>query len=221
MARPSAGRSEYACFCTKRALATGIRNAHEPIMIGKAAVGVHAEQADRIMQGAYMPMPSVISAPRTKLPARPSDELHALQVERAAVACRRRPGCATRTAPAATSSAKPIPIWIVPLRPARDDAGAEPRAGDGGGDHQDQRRHVDLDRDGVDERLRDRRQRVTDVQRAGNQAIRHHLEKLEDGGRRRERADAERVEEIRDEADAEVRRRRSADGARLDGLGVG
>ena len=49
---------------------------------------------------------------------------------------------------------------------------------------------------GVDERLRDRRQRVADVQRAGNQPIRHQLEELEDGRRRRERADAERVEEV-------------------------
>jgi hypothetical protein len=35
-----------------RTLATGIRNAHEPIMMGKAAVGFMPSRLTRIMQGA-------------------------------------------------------------------------------------------------------------------------------------------------------------------------
>jgi len=49
-----------------RALATGIRNAHDPIMIGNAARGFIPSKLIRIRHGAYKPMPIVISAPRQK-----------------------------------------------------------------------------------------------------------------------------------------------------------
>lgn len=37
---------------TKRALATGMRKADEPIMMGKAAVGFMPRRPTRVMQGA-------------------------------------------------------------------------------------------------------------------------------------------------------------------------
>ena len=52
-------------------------------MIGNAAVAFMPSRPTRIMHGAYMPMPSVISAPSTKLPTRPSTSFDALQIERA------------------------------------------------------------------------------------------------------------------------------------------
>ena len=58
--------------------------------------------------------------------------------------------------PAATNSSTPMPIWIAPARPARHEAGAQPRARDRGADHQHQRRHLDLDDGDEDERLRRR-----------------------------------------------------------------
>src|SRR5262245_18039180 len=44
---------------------------------------------------------------------------------------------------------------------------------------------------------------MPDVQRRRDEAVRHQPPELDPGGRRRERADAERVEEIRDEAEPE------------------
>ena len=78
------------------ALLIGIRNAQEPIMMGNAALAFMPSRPTRIMHGAYRPMPSVISAPSTKLPASPSDQLHALKVQRA-VAGARSPGWRCRS----------------------------------------------------------------------------------------------------------------------------
>ena len=49
---PSAARIEKASKRMKRKLATGIRNAQEPIMIGKAAMGFMPSRLTRIMHGA-------------------------------------------------------------------------------------------------------------------------------------------------------------------------
>src|ERR1051326_2516956 len=72
-ASPSAARGWYVRVRTKRTLLTGIRNAHDPIMIGNAAAGFIPRRLTRIMHGAYRPMPSIIRTPRTKLTARPID----------------------------------------------------------------------------------------------------------------------------------------------------
>ena len=65
---------------------------------------------------------------------------------------------------------------------------------------------LDLDDRDEDERLRDRRQRVADVERAGDHWSGTSLQRAEHRRRRRERADAERVEEVGDEADRERER---------------
>jgi hypothetical protein len=49
---------------------------------------------------------------------------------------------------------------------------------------------------------------VADVERTGNDAIRHHLPQLEYGRCGRERPDAKRVEEIRDGTESDLKRRR-------------
>ena len=46
--------------------------------------------------------------------------------------------------------------------------------------------------------------RVPDVEGAGDQAVRHHLAQAERRGRRGERPDAERIEEVGDGADREL-----------------
>src|SRR6185436_1551077 len=51
----------------KRSPATGMRNAHEPIMMGNAAIGFMPSRLTRMRQGAYSPTPRVMSAPSTKL----------------------------------------------------------------------------------------------------------------------------------------------------------
>ena len=50
----------------------------------------------------------------------------------------------------------------------------------------------------------DRRQDVADVERAGNLLVGHELPRAEHRGRRRERSNAQRVEEIGDESDEHV-----------------
>ena len=54
-----------------RRLATGMRNAQDPIIIGNAAIGFMPSRLTMIMHGAYNPMPIVISAPKQKLTAIP------------------------------------------------------------------------------------------------------------------------------------------------------
>ena len=62
-------------------------------------------------QGAYRPMPSVISAPRRKLIAMPSWSF--VPVSASAVpAGTARPSADITISPAATSSAAPIPTWM-------------------------------------------------------------------------------------------------------------
>ena len=65
------------------------------------------------------------------------------------------------------------------------------------------------DRD-VDEGLDDRRQGVADVQRARDEPVVHQPGRPEDRRRRRERSDAERVEEVGAEAHGVVQGRRRA-----------
>ena len=48
--------------------AIGIRNAHEPIMIGKATAGDIPNANTSAIQGAYNPMPAVIKAPKVTIP---------------------------------------------------------------------------------------------------------------------------------------------------------
>ena len=96
----------------------------------------------------------------------------------------------------------------LPPRPMDDNADAEPGAGTGSDDHQHQRCRIDRHQLGVDERLGDRRERVADVQRAWHQLHRHHRPQLVGARRRRERPDAERIEEGGYEADDRLERRR-------------
>ena len=63
----------------------------------------------------------------------------------------------------------------LPPRQAGDDAGAEPRAEHRGADDGDQRHELDFDDGDVDQRLDQRRQRVADVQRAGDLLVAHDL----------------------------------------------
>jgi hypothetical protein len=44
-----------------------MRNAADPIMMGKATAGLMPSALTTIIEGAYIPMPRVIRAPRTKL----------------------------------------------------------------------------------------------------------------------------------------------------------
>src|SRR5262249_22757740 len=91
--------------------ATGCSSAQQPIMIGKAAIGVMPRSASVIMHGAYRPMPSVISAPSPK--------------HTTTATAKRQPDSASASPPpgslpsatavntdAAISSAMPMPIWI-------------------------------------------------------------------------------------------------------------
>jgi hypothetical protein len=86
-------------------------------------------------------------------------------------------------------------------RHAGDDTGAEPRPDHGGGDHQGQRYRVDLDDGDADESLRDRGQRVADVEGAWNQLVPDQLPQAEVRRRGGETPDAQGVEEVGDEAD--------------------
>src|SRR5262245_32245887 len=61
----------------------------------------------------------------------------------------------------------------------------------------------------VDERLSDGGQRVTDVERAGNDFVFDQVPQFVERSGRGKRADAQRVEEIGDEADGGVNRPRS------------
>ena len=56
-------------------------------------------------------------------------------------------------------------------RPLRDDAGSDPSAENGSDDQKDQRLRIDRHDGREDERLRDRRKRVTNVERSGNTLI--------------------------------------------------
>ena len=103
---------------------------------------------------------------------------------------------------------EPHPDLDLASGPVHDDAGAEPGAGHRRDNHQHQRRRLHRHELRVDEGLRDHRQGVADVQRARYQLHRHQPPQLVDGGRGRERPDAERIEEIRDEADDQLQRRR-------------
>ena len=87
----------------------------------------------------------------------------------------------------------------------RDDAGTEPRAEHRGADQRDERQDVDRDDRGEDVRLGNRRQCMTGVQRAGNDAIGHEPPQLEERRRGRKRSDAESIEEIGDRANPDLR----------------
>jgi hypothetical protein len=98
----------------------------------------------------------------------------------------------------------------LPFRPVRHDAGAQPRPEHGRRDHRKQRQHVDRNERHVGEGFDDRRQRVAGVQRAWNDAVRHHPDGAEYGRRDSEGPDAKRIEEVRQEADAQLCRGRHA-----------
>ena len=91
-----------------------------------------------------------------------------------------------------------------------DDAGADPAARHAAGNQDRHLRGIYLDHRDEDERLRDHRQRMPDEQRARNEFIRHPTHQPERRRGRGEGADAERVEEVGDEADQRVQRGRPA-----------
>ena len=94
--------------------AIGIRNAHEPIMIGKAAVGFIPSRLTMIMHGAYRPMPSVISAPSAKLMPQARISLPPVSAV-ASPPPGKRLSAVMIISTAATSSATPMPRWIARL----------------------------------------------------------------------------------------------------------
>ena len=106
------------------------------------------------------------------------------------------------------SSAVPMPNWTVRREKPGDDARAEPGTGAGGGNEKEQGAKLDADRGDEDDRLHDRRQHVADVERPGNLLIGDQAPELVRGRRLRERSDAERIEEVGDETDGQVQRRR-------------
>ena len=148
-------------------------------------------------------MPMVISAPSTKLPTNPTPSRGPDSASRSPPAGTSfsRPASMTR---AASSSADPIPIWM--LRRGSRLTRPEPRKDPTrrGGDQQHQGDRVDLDDADVDQRLGDDRDHVPDHQRAGDQLIGHQPQQAKQRGGRGERADPQRVEEVRDEADAQL-----------------
>ena len=66
IAIPMAAFLLYAPSRINRIDAGGIKNAHEPIMIGKATWGDNPSAYTKAIQGAYKPMPAVIKAPKIK-----------------------------------------------------------------------------------------------------------------------------------------------------------
>ncbi len=91
-------------------------------------------------------------------------------------------------------------------RHAGDDAGAQPRAGRRRSEHQREGRELHLHELRVDNRLHHRGHDVADVEGAGNLLVGHELPPPEHRGRRRIRADAESVEEVRNRANTQVQR---------------
>ncbi len=87
---------------------------------------------------------------------------------------------------AATSSATPMPIWMAragkrATMPAPNQAPTTAAA-----IIVDERQRIDDDGSDEDQRLGDRGQRVTGVQRAGNTFVGHEFHQFEDGRRGRE-----------------------------------
>ena len=80
---------------------------------------------------------------------------------------------------AATSRAAPIPTWTLPLGPDRDHAGAEPCPEHGGGMRLTSVTTSTAHDGRVDERLYDRWQRVTGIQRARDDAVRDQAKDAE------------------------------------------
>ena len=81
-------------------------------MIGKAALGFIPSNETRIMQGAYRPIPSGMSAPKSTLPAIAVASLTPVTPNRSPPPGTNWSWVRTRTI-AAASSADPIPIWIL------------------------------------------------------------------------------------------------------------
>ena len=140
-------------------------------------------------------MPMVMSAPKMKFPASPTASSP--------------PDRSTAFPPAGKElhhpphdqrggreQRKAHPELDLLLGPGRHHAGAEPCTRHRGGDHEHQDRDVDLDDLRVNSGLNEGGERVSDVERAGNQAIGNHLREAKDGGRGGERADAEGVEKV-------------------------
>lgn len=95
----------------KRKLATGCSSAQAPIMIGNAAMGCMPSSASVIMQGAYRPMPALISAPRIKLTPTANGNFQPTRLMAVPPPGRACKLMAVNTAPA-RSSAIPMVIWI-------------------------------------------------------------------------------------------------------------
>ena len=147
--------------------AAGIRNAHEPIMIGKRRLVVHAEQRDQDHAGRVEPDPDRHQRAEDEVAGDADRELRSRRADRVAAPGMTWVRRATMTA-AATNSSTPMPSWMRRCGQRATKPGAQPRARHGGRDHQHQRRHVDLDDRDEDERLGERRHRVADVQRPGD-----------------------------------------------------
>ena len=94
-----------------------------------------------------------------------------------------------------------------PRKPGHD-SGSQPPARHAHGNERRQLQRIHLDHADEQHGLRQDRQRVADDDGARNQLIGHEAEQAKCRGRRRERTDAERVEEVGDEPDDEIERRR-------------
>ncbi len=141
-------------------------------MIGNAAMGLMPSRLTRIRQGPYSPMPSDISAPSTKLRDEADPEPRARERDRLATARHEsedreqeeQGGDEQRHAHAELHRAS---------RQARDHLCAHEGTRDRRRDHADQRHRIHDDGGNEDQRLRDGRQRVADVQRARDLLVRH------------------------------------------------
>ena len=77
--RRSIARTSYPPVRTKRTLASGMRKAHEPIMIGKAVVAFIPRRLMSTMQGPYRPMPMVMKGAEHEVSCDTEHELHSTE----------------------------------------------------------------------------------------------------------------------------------------------
>ena len=176
-------------------------------MIGNASRGVHAQQRHEDHARRVQADPQRHERAQHEVPGEPDGEAWPLETERVAAA---RDGLreARHDDHRRDEEERPHAELDAAARPAGDDAGADPRSRDRGRDHERERLHLDLHDEDEHDGLGEGRHGVADVERAGDVLVVDDLAELEERGRERERADAERVEEVGDEADHELQRRR-------------
>jgi hypothetical protein len=225
--RPSEAPQANLPVWKKRKLATGCSSAQAPIMIGKAAIGCMPSSASVIMQGAYRPMPALISAPRMKLTPTANGNFQPAQTHGGAAARQGMQIDGGEHAARDEQGDSHGDLDRAPRQP-RHHVGAEPRAHRGAQDHADEQVRLDIDRSHEDHRLSDGRGREADVEGAGDALVRNHAAQLENGRGGREGSDPQGIEEGGDESDdnfvwprpASIRRsRRRAHAAHNEGHG--